>query len=291
MKRTLILSIIAGVLLSSSGAFSQQPQPSFNCPERPNNPTKARKIAGTMFSEAEEAFDQEVYDKALEKFVCSLVMVEHQNTVINIERTLAEMTDKGRAVEILKSYIAAGHADGETKSKMEELVAASEAAANPQPAAENTTVCPTQETLPPEPCPAPPEPVLEIDFKHRAQKLAFAAGWAGVGVGAASFVTAVVFQALASSAKNQAQSAVDYDVFLDERDKNKTFQTAAATLFISSVLTSAVGVAELFLLSEQQKKYELSKHSGTPTPSLPPQAKPAVSFTPSIGQVGMEVTF
>jgi len=284
-----MLFIAVSTLCLAETAWSQEPAAAFTCPERPDKQAKARKMAGAYFAEAEQAFDEALYEQALEKFVCSLVMTEHENTVTNIERTLEQLPDRAAALPILKTYDSLGP-NGEFKTRIDELIAdieATLAAAKPEEPAE---ACPASEPSPPPPCPPSPLPGIEIEYHGRLVKTATVSAWAGIGVGAASFVSAIVFQALAGSAKNSAQSAVDYDLFLDERDKNKSFQTAATTLFVTSILTSAVGVVELFVLSEQQKRYAAEK-KGPDKSTTTPSPSTTVSLVPGIGHLELEVRF
>ena len=98
MKRTAVCIVSAVILQICFNAAAEESETSeFTCPERPDKTAKARKLAGTFFSEAEDAFGRELYEEALEKFACSLTMVEHENTIINIERTSAQVKDKRKA--------------------------------------------------------------------------------------------------------------------------------------------------------------------------------------------------
>ncbi len=291
MKRIITVLCIAGAISLPVRAFAGDEEAGFTCPERPEKPAKARKSAGALFSDAEQAFDDENYLQALEKFVCSMVMIEHENTAINIERTLDQIDDKAAALPILQTYTER-RPNGELKERMDALIAETEAAVSPPPPKDVQPVCPEAAPAPAPPCPPSLAPVLEIETREHAQRLAAVSGWAGIGVGAATFVTAIVMQALAGSAKNRAQSAVDYDIFLDERDKSRSFQTAATTLFVTGVLTSAVGVVELFVLSKQQNRYNAKKQkSGDPKDAAPAPLAPSVSFNPGVGRLELEVRF
>ena len=285
MKRIAVCMLFIGIALISREGFAQgDTSAAFTCPERPDKEPKARKLAGTFFSEAEEAYSQEDYEEALAKFCCSLVMVEHPNTIINIEKTLDQLTTPEKMLSVLKTTLKQ-LSESELRSKIEQIAAELEgkvAAA----AIENTPKCPVVEAPPAVSCPSPELPAVEADFRKRAHKLMFITGWTGVGIGAASFITAIVFQALAGSAKNRAQETVSYQVFLDERDKNRSFQTAATTAFVGSVLTAGIGVAQLVLLADQQKKYDEKKRTLTPQADAP-----IISLMPGFGRLDMEVTF
>ncbi|MCP4692612.1 MAG: hypothetical protein GY859_31520, partial [Desulfobacterales bacterium] len=51
------------------------------CPERPSDEVEARELAGSLFADGEASFQEKHFDAALAKFVCSLRMAEHENTV------------------------------------------------------------------------------------------------------------------------------------------------------------------------------------------------------------------
>ncbi len=248
----------------------------FNCPQRPDNDAKSRKMAGAFFSEAESAFDDDNYLESLAKFACSLVMAQHENTVINMERTLQKIEDKISTLPIL-SECADALPEGAIKSKVKEIYSSISETVVP-PKKENAPIsCPEVEIPKPLPCPVSVKNSLEKEYVEKAHKLLWVTGWTTVGFGAASFIAAVVFQALASSAKNQAEDAVRYEVFLDNRDRNRSFQIAATTLFISGILTAGVGIVDLFVLLEHQKRMEKKKVS--------------FSFRPNALGFDMEVTF
>ena len=284
MKRIVGCLFFVGIALISKGGLAQEEaSAAFSCPERPDKEPKARKLAGTFFTEAEDAYTQEAYEQALEKFCCSLVMVEHENTIINIKKTIDQLAVPEKMLPVLKSTLAQ-MSNGELKGSVEQIAAALEEKAAAAAEAKKPK-CPEVEPPPVVTCPPPELSALETDFRERAHKLMIITGWTGVGIGAASFITAIVFQALAGSAKNRAQETVSYQVFLDERDKNRSFQTAATTAFVGSVLTAGIGVAQLVLSAEQQKRYHEKKHSPTT------QAAPRVSLMPGLGRLDMEVTF
>lgn len=290
MKQIAISIVTAGALIISLCASAEEPETTgFSCPERPDRIAKARKLAGTFFSEAEEAFAQERYEPALEKFVCSLRMTPHENTIINIERTLEKTADKSKAATVLKT-VRPNIPDGELRVRLDEIIAAIETTLAEEAAAAQAAACPkVQEASPP--CPSAVELPIEIEFRSRAHKLLFVSGWTSVGIGAATFITAVALQAAAASAKNKAQSTASYDVFLDKRDKHRSLQAAAAATFVTGFLTAGVGAAQLVLLSKQQKELTRKKQSNAASKAAKQPNPPSVSFMPGIGRLDMEVTF
>ncbi len=270
------------------GSSSEAASASFACPERPDKVARARKLAGQFFTEAEEFFDNDRYEEALHRFICSMVMVEHPNTVTNIERTLEKVEDKSGALEILKIYSAL-RPDGEMKAKMDEIIAGVEASIPPAKQEDTAPPCPEVKVVESPPCPKLSDPKLEIEFKDRALKVLRVGGWTASGIGAASFVTAIVFQAVAGSAKNRAQETASYDVFQDERDKNQKFQVAATSLFVAAALAAGVGVAELVLGGEQQRKYKAKKAKEGGGEEGRPSEKPKAAVTFALDR--LEVTF
>jgi hypothetical protein len=144
-----------------------------------------------------------------------------------------------------------------------------------------------QEVTPPPPAPEPVEPAQaspgstsesEVSGKEeaeRARRIVEITGWTGVGLGAASFVAAVVFQGVAAVTRNKARDATTYNEFLDLKEKNAAFQTGATSTFVASALLAGLGIAQLALVREGGKDGD----------------EASVSIAPGLGWIGVKGEF
>jgi hypothetical protein len=290
MKQTIFAALSLCLLVVRSVTAGETPT-TLSCPEKPAVEGKARRLAGTLFGEAETAFDNGLYLKSLEQFLCSMVMVEHPNTVINIEKTLTNLKDKATALPLLRDYVAKVP-NGELTENLVAIADRIEKEIQQEKAAHTECNCPEPVTVPVT-CPEAPTCDKEQRHAERADRILSTTGWADVGVGAAAFVSAIVLQGLAASEKNRAQNADTYDIFLDAEKKNRSFQIAATTMFITSALLAATGLTHLFLLSSSQKKDAVAatpKTGDTPNEDVQLE-KPSVSLVPGPTFFGIKGTF
>ena len=289
MKKTIVFTLAALMLVSAS-AWANNDDNGLSCPEKPAGGEKARKMAGSYFAEAEQSFDNGLYLKALESFLCSMSMIEHENTVINIKKTLGKLPDKKAAVDRLRTYVDQ-HPKGELTPEIAGLADDIESSL-PKEKTE-TCVCP-----PPPPAPVCPpaekDCTAEMRGIERAHKILSLTGWLNVSIGAAAFVSAIVLQGIAGAQKNKARNATNYEAFLDAKDKNKSLQIAATSMFVASALVAGTGLVHLLLLHEEQKK--LAQRAETPKDSKTndvkgTESKPQVSLIPGPTWFGIEGTF
>ena len=80
-----------------------------------------------------------------------------------------------------------------------------------------------------------------------------------IGVGSAVFIAAIILQATAVAAKNDAASASRYDAFLDEKEKYRTLQVGAIGMFITGIVVASVGVTHLYLAKRHENGGILSR--------------------------------
>ena len=290
MKTSTYFLMISAILTLATPSWGDEAGRTLNCPEKPQNEAKSRKLAGSLFTEAEASFDNGLYLTALESFLCSMVMVEHPNTVINIEKTLEKLPDKRAAVVRLREY-ANNLPDGELTPKITTL--ADELEKDFVKEAPPEVVCP--EPTPPEvTCPPPSDCAEEIKEVARSHRILSITGWVDVSIGAVAFVSAIVLQGVAGAHRNKAENATNYQAFLDSKDKNKSFQIAATSLFITSALVAGTGLAHLLLVSEREKR--AAPTDGTAKENAPKddkkqENKPKVSLVPGPTWFGIEGTF
>lgn len=289
MKKT-VLFILLTSLAAVKPTWTKADTPLLSCPEKPTDIEKTRKLAGSLFSEAETAFDANLHLKALKRFLCSMMMIEHENTVINIEKTIHKLSDKSDAVPLLRAY-AKQASDGIMTGRIISIADGIEEEATRKPTPECD--CPecTSSNLE---CPPSLDCSAERAGIGRVHRILSMTGWIDVSVGAAAFVTAIVLQGIAGAKKNQALSATNYDAFLDAKDRNKSFQIAATSMFIASALVAGTGLAHLLILNIEQKKLKnrlnLTKDSQEKDVKKE-ESKPKVTLLPGPTWFGIEGTF
>lgn len=274
------------VLMLMVSAVHAEDKGPLSCPTKPNREAKARKLAGTLFADAEEAYEAGDYLRSLSLFLCSMNMVEHPNTVINIEKTLNKFEDQAAALPLFRHYIRM-MPDGELTEKIaaiESRIAAMKKETEP------ICDCPKPEPLKVE-CPIVDKEACDratADAKS-AKRILRITGWTDVGLGAGAFIAAIVLQGLAGSNKNRAQNAETYDEFLDAKDKRRSFQVGATTMFVTSALLAGTGIVHLFLLSKEQKTGLFKSDSGKDAGKN--DKKPKVSVVPGPAYLGVEGFF
>lgn len=257
-----------------------------SCPAKPDREARARKLAGTLFSDAEEAYEAGEYIQSLSLFLCSMTMVEHPNTVINIEKTLNKFEDQTAALPLLHHYNTL-MPDGELTEKIvgiENRIAATKK--EPEPVCE----CPEPEPVKVE-CPTIDKEACDKATAEAksVKRILQITGWTDVGLGAGAFITAIVLQGLAGSNKNRAQNAETYDEFLDAKDKRHSFQIGATTMFVTSALLAGTGLVHLFLLSAERKSKPSKSNSGKDTGKG--DKKPKISLVPGPAYLGVKGFF
>jgi hypothetical protein len=252
--------------------------PTLECPEKPAKAKAARKLAGRLFSAAESAYVEKRHVEALKKFLCSMSIVAHENTVTNIEKAVGGVSEDEKALALLKEYLARAP-DDELTSRIERMAGDLEKKIEKEKAAQSEPVCPEPEPVT-KPCPEAKPPLASLAEK-RAFKIMKITGWTEVGVGAATFVAAIILQGMAAAAKNKAEEASNYDIFLEQKQKNKVFQVSASTAFVTGVVLAGAGVTHLYFLNRQKGE------SGAPSP----EAGVELSLVPGVGWLGVEGKF
>ena len=273
-------------LMLTVSALHAEEKKVLSCPDKPDREAKARKLAGSLFADAEEAYESGRYQQSLMLFLCSMNMVEHPNTVINIEKTLNKFEDQATALPLLREYIALAP-EGELTEKISTIEKRIDDAV--RRAAEPVCDCPEPKPVKIE-CPTEGDDGCDEAKAETtsAKRILQITGWADVGLGAGAFITAIVLQGLAGSHKNQAQNAETYDEFLDAKDKKRSFQISATTMFLTSALLAGTGLVHLFLLSREHK----TKSSETTPPRDADKAgKAKISLVPGPAYLGIEGFF
>lgn len=237
---------------------TSDPRP-LDCPEKPEKKAVARKLAGRLFADARSAYSEEDYLTALERFLCSMKMVEHENTVTNIEKTVEAEEDKVGALVLIEAYL-----ENAPESELNEEIAniaaplAQAIAEEERNASEAAVEAVEEEATAPE-CPEIELSQTTVPQNDDAKRFLMISGWSEIGVGSAVFIAAIILQATAAAAKNNAASASRYDTFLDEREKYRTLQVGATGMFIAGIVVASVGVTHLYLAKRQENGDALSR--------------------------------
>jgi hypothetical protein len=77
------------------------------CPKPGKGDETAESLASALFDQGEAAFKKRRYNKALNRFVCSLRLSGHINTVYNIAQVIPYIKRKKRALSLLRGHVEA----------------------------------------------------------------------------------------------------------------------------------------------------------------------------------------
>ncbi len=240
------------------------------CPEIPDDEAKSKKLAGKYFGEGEELFQDKSHDEALQSFVCSLRIVEHENTVFNIAQVSMFVEDLEIAFQLLMDYVEE-YPERETTQEVREIITEVAKILGKETGFEEPG--PEEDSLEDDPLLAleteeesssrQEEKEAEEAKKKRIFKIA---GWSAVATGGASFLTAIILQGASASAKKDAQNATTYDSFLDDKDKRESLQAGATAMFITAVVLGGAGAGLLYLARDEDEKASAVELSLLPGP-------------------------
>ena len=125
-------SVIGIVLLMLSMPLTTSAQKvKLRCPEVAENDVP-EEVAGKLFSEGETAFKKKRYKKALTKFMCSLQIIDHINTVFNIAQVIPLVKNRRQSLEWLHKYVAE-HEDSWTTRELKKVIIKLETMMNRKP--------------------------------------------------------------------------------------------------------------------------------------------------------------
>lgn len=142
------------------------------CPEAPESPEEARRIAGEAFTDGQRLFEASNYSDALESFQCSFSVVPHANTLFNIGQCKESLGDLEGALRTYRSYLEL-FPEGEGRALAEENIRDLEAR--------------IADSQPPE---EPPQPESSADSQEpqdvpTRMTLARTMAWVSLGLGVA----------------------------------------------------------------------------------------------------------
>lgn len=264
-----IVSAVFVLLTAAPRPLLAEEEKPLMCPKKLTDAEAIKKRAGRLFQKGEMAFKGKKYKMALQRFLCSMYILEHEATITNIERVIAELTNKEQALELIEAYLEL-NPEGELNSKMKEIQKNLQRGMGIAPAEEpqKETVCPE---CPPAPLPVscPPLPdVAPFEAAHASsQKNLKIFGWTTTGVGAASIVAGVVLQVLAVTGTRPASTT------------NK-FQVGAIAGFAAGAITAGIGTAELVIWSKRKKLFATAEEPEPASEAMPATEEPAPAAVP-----------
>jgi hypothetical protein len=125
-------SVIGIVLLMLSIPITTSAEkPKLRCPKITETDVP-EDMAGKLFSEGEAAFKKKRYKKALTKFMCSLQIIDHINTVFNIAQVIPLVRDRRQSLEWLHKYVKE-HEDSWTTRELKKVIIKLETMMNRKP--------------------------------------------------------------------------------------------------------------------------------------------------------------
>jgi hypothetical protein len=264
----MVMPMVVAIALIAPMAMAEETKNS--CPRRPANRELARDLAGDYFKSAERAFNKELFNEALAKFLCSLRLVEHENTVFNIAHVTTFVTDKEAALHLFYSYIE-DYPDGKATEEIRRIIVeleerpAKDRAVKQYPPSAGTSTMEDASSY------STDELALSYAAKESSKmsRVVEISTWTSFGVGGASLFIAVILQGIAISAKNKAEDATTYDDFAEAKDQWYRRQAGAIAMFIAAGIFGGAG-ATLVLwdkgLLEGKKKSKVAL-SLVPLPS------------------------
>ncbi len=239
--------------------------PESDCPRLPEDSVKAQRLAGELFNAAEQQYQESRPIEALKGFLCSLQIIQHENTLFNIAQIAKLSKHRSAALALLKDFVA--HARGSTRvDPIQDIIAELEEETPEGP--------PEQEAVPPAASaePEPPPSTIQTDRRPGENPLVSeeaparkngmrVAGWVLLGTGAAAAIAGGVFQGMAGSAQKRAESASTYSDFQDAERKMDGFQSGAYAGFIAGGVLLGSGLT-LVLISDRGEKATLALAPG-----------------------------
>ncbi len=235
----------------------------------------------------------EKYDRAVAAFHCSILMVEHQDTLFNAAQAAKLSGDNEAALRFAERCLTLDP-DGEVATEVEQMIAAlkkevatsaaltkpSENAQSSEPSGraepkrtENASEPSgraepkrTEDAIaapsgPSKPATDPPANIAALPEKSDLGPLTIV-GYVAVSAGGAALVVGAVLQGVSSKAWSDGKSTDNYGEFREYKDKMEGMQTGALVGFIAGGMVAVAGTV-LILVNRKEKK-EKVRLSATP---------------------------
>ena len=261
------------LILISTGAMGAPKK--FKCPAVPEQEDVAVKKAGRFFTAGENLALKGQYNRSMQRYLCSLKMKAHPNTMFNIAQVAKLSDDKTPILKLLNRF-REQNPEHAAVPEISRLIAKMEAGdyesinpelARPAPESssppENDPVAASpdieeNESLAPEPTPTTPPDRL------RKMKIS---GIIAVAGGAAFTVMGIGFAAGSAAAKNNGLAATEYSDYTFYENQHKGFAAVSVISFIVGVAGITTGT---ILLVKRKKRMSQSSESSSQSFILTP---------------------
>ena len=222
-------------MLPCASVYAQQAE---KCPKRPAAEKRAKRWAGRWFIKAEKAVKSEKYDVAMDRFLCSLYMAPHENTVFNIAQLTNLVEEKESALTKLEAFTDK-NPDHESTPEIKELIGSVERSMGLEEDEEEISGPLDAEIVADEP--------EEDEADARDGPNLKVPAYILLGTAGATLILSISLQAAAGAAQNDAEAATDYDGYLYYEDKMRGRQVGATVCFVLTGLIAGTGVLLLLL--------------------------------------------
>lgn len=243
-----VFMIVSFCLLVGANALGATPP--FKCPPVPKQEAVALKKAGRYFAAGEKLAINGAYRKSLERYLCSLKMKEHPNTMFNIAQVAKLIENKGPILQLLKKFRNRNPEHPsvpEINRLIEKMEKGDYESINPQSPTEEPVVekepeivAPVKDTEPPADLAMRNTGPSADELRHRKRLktagIIFIAGgtvFTGLGIG---------FGVASSAAKSDASAAMTYDNYDFYNQRHKAFAGVAITSFILGAASLTTGI-------------------------------------------------
>jgi hypothetical protein len=238
-----VMPMVVAMTLMAPVAMAEQTKTT--CPERPASKAIARDLAGDYFVSAERAFKQELINEALAKFMCSLRLVEHENTLFNIAHVTTFVTDKEAALQLFYAYVE-DYPRGKTTKEIKKIIVELEKQLGKEGPGAHSPADETGALDAASLQSAEEKAAREVATQSiKMSKVVEIATWTCFGVAGASLFIAVILQGVSVAAGNRAENATTYNDFIDEKEKQESLQAGAVAMFITAGIFAGAGAALL----------------------------------------------
>lgn len=259
--RILLSTLIAFLLCANAAAAG------FQCPDIPENEEEAIKKAGHHFSKGDKFAKVAKYKKALERYLCSLSMKSHFNTLQNIVNAVNLLDDKEESVAQLGDFLDR-NSDAELFDEISTFIVKLELDEAIESAEELAPV----EVVEPEPEPQPVQvvPVVDtevverkevVDENARGPRAYRAVGITLLGLSAATIGGSIALTIASLDARDEALYADNWAYFQENEEKYGTLSTLAAVGFGLSAAMIVAGSIFIYRYKNPGSKSDREKKS------------------------------
>jgi len=261
------------LILISTGAMGAPKK--FKCPAVPEQEAVAVKKAGRFFTAGEKLALKGQYNRSMQRYLCSLKMKAHPNTMFNIAQVAKLSDDKTPILKLLNRFreqnpehaavpeisrLIAKMEAGDYESINPELTSPARDSSSPAESAPIATLpnIEENESLTPEPTPTSPPNRLRKMKIFGIIAIAGGAAFTGVGIG---------FAAGSATAKNNGLAATQYSDYTFYENQHKGFAAVSVISFIVGVAGITTGT---ILLMKRKKRMAQSSESASQSFILTP---------------------